>query len=181
MKDPFDITGKIAVVTGASSGLGAHFARVLAARGAKVAAVARRRDRLDAVVSEITATGGSALAIPGDVSQESSLETCLATVRERLGVPEILVNNAGVSVVRDAQSLSRADWDHVIGTNLTGAWLVAQRVACMMIANGRGGSIINISSIAGARRILANAAPYVASKAGLTGLTKTFSRSSSRP
>ena len=173
MADLFDIHGRVAIVTGASSGIGLHLARFLASRGAKVAAVARRLNELEALVQDIKGSGGEAIAIRCDVSDESSIRKCLSELTGKWGAPHILLNNAGVSVVKDALSVTREDWDRVLGTNLTGAWMMAQATAKLMVDQKRG-SIINIASLAGSRRILVNASPYTAAKAGLTWLTKVM-------
>lgn len=172
--DIFDIDGRIAIVTGASSGLGAHFARVLASRGAKVVAAARRAERIERLVSEIEASGGTAHAVNCDVRQDDSIERCLNETIETFGVPNILVNNAGVSIPKPALELERSEWDEVIDTNLTGAWVMAQRTARRMVDAAVKGSIINISSIAGAARTFARVTPYVASKAGVAYFTKNL-------
>lgn len=173
MQDIFDIRERVAVVTGASSGIGLHLAEFLASRGAKVAAVARQFDKLEAVVGEIKAAGGEAMAVRCDVTSDSSIQECLATVKAAWGAPHILLNNAGVGVVKDALSVTREDWDRVVATNLTGAWMMAQSCARMMVEEKRG-SIINITSLAGSRRVLVNASAYTAAKAGLTWLTKVM-------
>lgn len=174
VRDIFDIDGRVAIVTGASSGLGEHFARVLAARGAKVVAAARRSDRIEKVVAEIEALGGIARAVTCDVLEDDSIERCLDETTAAYGTPQILVNNAGVSIPKPALELERAEWDKVIDTNLTGAWVMAQRTARRMVKEGVEGSIINISSIAGAARTFALVTPYVASKAGVTFFTKNL-------
>jgi NAD(P)-dependent dehydrogenase (short-subunit alcohol dehydrogenase family) len=135
--------------------------------------VARQIDKLGDVVKEIEAAGGEAVAIKCDVSSDASIDECLATVKAKLGVPHILLNNAGTSVVKDSLSVTREEWDRVMATNLNGAWYMAQSCARMMVAEKRG-SIINITSLAGSRRVLANASPYTASKAGLDWLTKVM-------
>jgi NAD(P)-dependent dehydrogenase (short-subunit alcohol dehydrogenase family) len=173
MGDIFDISGRVAVVTGASSGIGLHLAKFLASRGARVAAVARQLEKLEEVVDEIKAAGGEAVAIRCDVADDTSIRNCLTEVNAKWGSPQILLNNAGVSVVKDALSVTREDWDRVVGTNLTGAWVMAQSCARMMV-DADGGSIINITSLAGSCRTLANASPYTAAKAGLSWLTKVM-------
>lgn len=173
MSDLFDIGGRVAIVTGASSGIGRHIAKFLASRGAKVVAVARQVEKLEALVEEIASDGGEAIAIRCDVADDESIKSCLDEVVAKWGAPHILFNNAGVSVVKDALSVTREDWDYVLGINLNGAWVMAQSCAKLMKDAGRG-SIINITSLAGSRRTLANASPYTAAKAGLTWLTKVM-------
>ena len=169
----FDLTGKTAFVTGASSGLGAHFARTLAAAGAGVVLAARRMERLEALADEIGETGGSATAVEMDVTVPDSINGAIAAGAKALGNIHILVNNSGTAVTKAALDTSVEDWDHVVDTNLKGAWLVAQATARHMADHGEGGSIINIASILAIR--VAKALPsYVASKAGLLHLTRAL-------
>src|SRR5437762_1953139 len=117
----FNITGAVALVTGASSGIGAHFAEILAAGGAKVALAARRVDRLAELAREIEAAGGACLPIECDVTKGESIAACIATAEDRLGPLSILVNNAGVVVSKPLFEQTEADWDHVVDTHLNGA------------------------------------------------------------
>lgn len=164
-----NLSGRTALVTGASSGLGAHFARVLAKAGADVILGARRKDELAAVADEIRAAGGHCSAVHLDVTSAASIDA-LGT---ELGQLDILVNNAGL--VREANALdqSEADWDVVIDTNLKGMFLLSKAVATIMRDRGRGGSIINIASILGLRQG-GGVLPYAVSKAGAIQLTKTM-------
>ncbi|MET4898892.1 SDR family oxidoreductase [Sphingomonadaceae bacterium jetA1] len=166
MTDRTTLEGRTALVTGASSGLGAHFARVLAAAGASVILAARRRDALETLAA---AVGDRASIVVLDVTDPASIATATAD----LPPIDILVNNAGV--VRDALALnqSEADWDAVIDTNLRGVFQVAQAVARNMIAHGRGGAIVNIASILGLRQG-ATVLPYAVSKAGVVQMTKVL-------
>lgn len=173
MNTLFDISGRCALVTGASSGLGRHFAKTLAMRGAKVAVAARRLDRLDTLVAEISAAGGTAAAVSCDVTDAASVRAAIGTAEEALGPIGILVNNAGVTVAKPLLEQDEDDWRRVIDTNLNGAWRVSQAVARRMTARGSGGSIVNIASIAGIGT-MASIPAYVASKAGLIQLTKTM-------
>ncbi len=173
MAELFDIVGRCALVTGASSGLGYHFGKTLAMRGAKVAVTARRADRLDALVGEIAAAGGTAIAIPCDVTKPDSVSAAVAKAEDELGPLDILVNNAGITVSKPLLDQDVDDWRRVIDTNLNGAWTVAQAVARAMAARGAGGSIVNVASIAG-MATMARVPAYVASKAGLIQLTKTM-------
>lgn len=166
----FDITGRCALVTGASSGLGLHFARTLAARGAKVAVTARRFDRLTTLVGEIKSAGGEAMAIACDVTDRASVADAVKAAEEGLGPLDILVNNAGLTVARPVLEQTEEDWRSVIDTNLTGAWTMAQAAAQCMAARGAG-AIVNIASIAGIGTMPSIPA-YLASKAGLIQLTK---------
>jgi NAD(P)-dependent dehydrogenase (short-subunit alcohol dehydrogenase family) len=156
-------------VTGASAGLGRHFAHTLAAHGAEVVVASRRPGVLDEVVAEIRARGGRARAIGMDVMREASVRDAFATV----GPIDVVVNNAGVSVPKAALELASADWDSVVGTNLRGAWLVAQTAAQALVAAQRPGRIVNVASIVGLRTI-GHLAPYAAAKAGLLHLTRVL-------
>ena len=173
MNTPFSLDGKVAIVTGASSGLGRHFALTLARAGAKVAVAARRLDRLDELVGEIEAFDGRAAALALDVTDAASVQGAVRAAETELGPIAILVNNAGVAGAKAALELDESDWDRVVDTNLKGAWLVAQEVARHMVRLGHGGSIINIASVLGLRGA-ERLAPYSASKAGLIQLTRTL-------
>jgi len=165
-----DLSGEAALVTGASSGLGAHFARVLADKGAKVALAARRLDRLTALAEEIAGLGGRALPIECDVTQPASVEAAVAAAETELGPITILINNSGVAIAKKIFDTTEEDWDQVLDTNLKGAWLMAREVAKHLAALGRPGAIVNIASIVGLRS-MKQLATYAASKAGLVHLT----------
>lgn len=173
MPQPLDLSGHTALVTGASSGLGHHFARTLAAHGATVVAAARRRDRLAALVDAITADGGRALAVPMDVEDGASVRAAVATATDACGPIDVLVNNAGLALTKPALDVEDADWDRVMNTDLRGAWLVAQAVARALVAAGRGGSIVNVASITGLRPV-GHLPAYAAAKAGLIHLTRVL-------
>ena len=173
MTDLFGLSGRHALVTGASSGLGRHFAGVLAAAGAKVSVAARRQDALAETVKTIRGTGAEAQSLRMDVTDAESVEQALVEAETGFGPIDILVNNAGVTGTRAAVDLTEADWSSVIGTNLTGSWLVAQHTARRMIQHGRGGSIINIASILGLR-VAGGVMPYAVSKAGMVQMTKAL-------
>lgn len=164
------LAGKLALVTGASSGLGLHFAGVLAVQGAAVVLAARRVEALEAARAGIAATGGTASTVALDVTDPASVEAVFAAMG---GAPDIVVNNAGISDDRPALEMEAALWDSVIDTNLKGAFLVAQAAARRMKSDGKGGSIVNVASITGLRPA-GNLAAYAASKAGLIHLTKTL-------
>ena len=166
----FSVAGRKALVTGASSGLGRHFARTLVRAGAEVVVAARRIDRLTGLVAEI---GERSLAVELDVTDAASVRACFGSIAERIGTVDIIVNCAGVTATRPVLQQQEADWDAVIDTNLKGAWLVAQEGARRMADAGCGGSIINVSSILG-ERVAGGVAPYAASKAGLIHLTKSL-------
>lgn len=133
------LTDKIALVTGASSGLGRHFARTLAASGARVAVAARRTDRLQDLAREIAAAGGQALPVALDVTDPASIDAAIARVAAELGPIDILVNNSGVATAKPALETTAEDWDGVMDTNLRGAFLVAQAVARHLVAAKRPG------------------------------------------
>ncbi len=164
------LEGRVALVTGASGGLGEHFAHTLAQAGATVAVAARRLDRLEATRS---ALGARAIALPLDVADAASVRACVAATVERLGSLDILVNNAGVTVTKPLLEIEEADWDHVLDVNLKGCFLMAQEAARAMIGAGRGGSIVNVASILGLR-VSGQVAPYIASKAGLVRLSQAM-------
>ncbi len=166
----FDLTGRTALVTGASGGLGMHFAHVLAARGATVTLGARRAGALDEACRAIRATGGSAVAVDLDVTDQASVEAAVASID---GGPDILVNNAGISGGGSAIEMDEAEWDRVLDTNLKGVFLAAQAAARAMRDSGRGGAIVNISSILGIR-VAGGVSAYSASKAATIQLTKSL-------
>jgi len=174
MTDRFDLTGQAALVTGASSGLGRHFALTLARAGAKVALCARRADRLAEVAREIQAMDGRAVPIVMDVTDAASVRDGVAAAETELGSLAILINNSGIAD-SGAPFLEQeeADWDRVIGTNLKGAWLVAREVARHMARLGHGGRIVNVGSVLGLRAA-ARVPAYAASKAGLIQLTRAM-------
>ncbi|MFD2643648.1 SDR family NAD(P)-dependent oxidoreductase [Pseudomonas japonica] len=169
----FDLRGKCVLVTGASSGLGRHFARTLAAAGARVAVAARRVERLDELVNDLRFEGHEARAYTLDVTSRQSVLDCLAAIRTDFGGIDILVNNAGVSDTKRVLDYDDQDWQTILDTNLKGAWIVAQEVARGMVEAGRGGSLINITSILAAR-VSGGVGPYCAAKAGLSHLTRSM-------
>jgi NAD(P)-dependent dehydrogenase (short-subunit alcohol dehydrogenase family) len=175
MSTPYDLTGRVAFVTGATSGLGRHFARILATAGAAVALCGRRADRLAAVKAEIEAAGGKAAAIVLDVTDAAAIGPALDKAEAQLGGIDILVNNAGLSVFGLSLELTASDFDKVIATNLRAPFLLATEVARRMIAAKREGRIINIASI-GAFRVLPGVTPYCTSKAGLAMMTQCLAR-----
>mgnify|MGYP006288021581 CR=1 FL=1 len=166
MQNESALAGRVIVVTGASSGLGAHMARFLARRGARVAVAARRAEALDALVAEC---GAEAMAVRMDVADEASVESGVAAVAERHGRLDGLVNNAGVAWGGRALDMPREEWDRVMDTNLTGAFLVA-RAAARRMAEGAGGAIVSTASILGFGTG-GGVAAYAASKAALVHLT----------
>ena len=166
----FDLKGQAVIVTGASSGIGRHLALLLAAAGAKVAAAARREDRLAELAREIEAEGGVCLPLGCDVTRLESVGAAIVAAEAQLGPLSILVNNAGVVVSKPLFEHTEADWDYVVDTNLKGAWLMAREFAHHLVAMKRPGRIINISSVLGYRAI-GRVPAYCAAKAGLTHLT----------
>ena len=169
----FDLAGEVALVTGASSGIGRHLAELLAVAGAKVALAARRVDRLAEAAREIEAAGGECLPISLDVTRSDSVVATVAKAETELGPLTILVNNAGVVVSKPLFEHTEADWDHVVDTNLKGAWLVAREFAHHLVGARRPGRIINISSVLSLRTI-GRVPAYCAAKAGLTHLTQVL-------
>ena len=168
----FSLHGKLALITGASSGLGAHFAGLLAQAGARVAVAARRVDKLDITVNSIQAAGGEARAFALDVSDNNSVCACFDELAH-WGVPDIVVNNAGVTVTRPALEQSVGDFEHVLDTNLKGSWLLSTEAARRLVAAGKGGSIVNVASILG-ERVAGGVAPYAISKAAVIQATKAL-------
>ena len=164
---------RTALVTGASSGLGRHFARVLAAHGATVVATGRRVAELESLVQEIAAAGGVAHAVALDVRDAASVQAAVARAGELAGALHILVNNSGVAITKPALQTSDDEWERVLDTNLTGAFRVSRAVAAGMRSAATGGAIVNIASIVG-RRIAKQIAAYAASKAALIRLTEAL-------
>ena len=169
--DIFNLNGRVALVTGASSGLGARFAQVLAANGAAVALVARRKDRLDELQKQLTASGAHAVAIEADVTDRAAISRAYDQAEKALGGVTILVNNAGVAHSTRAVELSEEEYRRVIGTNLDAVFFVAQEAARRMLAANTRGAIINIASVLGLRQGYGTL-PYAASKAGLIQMTR---------
>jgi len=174
MSTSFDLNGQVAFVTGASSGLGAHFAQTLSEAGAKVVIGARRADRLTELAERITATGGQALAVDLDVTDAASIAHAVRAAEAGLGPISILVNNAGVPPKDLSLEMEEAEWDSVMDTNLKGAWLMAREVGRRMVTHGNGGRIINIASVLGWRTVAKRVQSYAVSKAGMVSLTETL-------
>jgi len=166
--------GRIALVTGASRGIGAAIARRLGAEGATVLAAARSAEGLERVVSEIVAGAGRAEAVTIDISDPASIESAVKESLASHGQIDVLVNNAGITEDNLVLRMSRESWDRVLATNLTGAFLLTQAVVKSMVRR-RYGRIVNVTSIVG---LMGNAgqANYAAAKAGLVGLTKSVAR-----
>ncbi len=169
----FDLGGKVALVTGASSGLGAHMAKTLARAGAKVAIAARRVDRLEALAEEIAASDGRALPVAMDVTDPASVARAVEEAETELGALSVCVNNAGIGRKEKVAELDDPAWRETIATNLDGANLVARAALNAMRAHKHGGSLINIASILGLRPA-ARVPAYSAAKAALISLTQSL-------
>jgi len=169
-----DLNGHVALVTGASQGIGRTSAITLAKAGAKVALAARNQEKLAEAVSQITGAGGEAVAVKIDVASEDEIKAGVKAAMDRFGKIDILVNNAGLTRDTLLMRMKRSDWDSVIATNLTGAHLCIQAVISSMLKQ-RWGRIINITSVFG-QMGQAGQANYAASKAGLIGLTMAVAR-----
>lgn len=166
----FDLTGRTALVTGASSGLGLHFAQLLAGHGANVVLGARRMDALEAACESIRHHGGNAHPVALDVTNAVQIEAVVGSLDP---MADILINNAGLSGSGMALDLEEGDWDRVLDTNLKGSFLVAQSFAGRLREQGRGGSIVMIASILG-QRVAGGLSAYAASKGGLLQLTRSL-------
>jgi 3-oxoacyl-[acyl-carrier protein] reductase len=168
------LSGRVALVTGASQGIGRACAVNLAHAGATVLAAARNQEKLNELVNEITAGGGKASAVAIDVTEEDQIKAAVKNALAQFGKIDILVNNAGITRDQLVMRMKRADWDAVLNTNLTSAYLCTQQVIGSMLKQ-RWGRIINISSVFG-QAGQAGQANYAASKAGLIGLTMAIAR-----
>ena len=173
MKNLFNLDGKIALVTGASGGLGRHFSKVLAGAGAKVCVVARRLDKINETVAAIESSGGVAFGFEMDVTDGASVNAAFDLIEEKVGLVTLAVNNAGVASGNLALEMEAGDWDQVMDTNLKGAWTVALAAAQRMAAAKTGGAIVNIASILGIG-VSKGVMPYAVSKAGLIQMTKAL-------
>lgn len=174
--NPFaDLAGRTALVTGASSGLGRHFAEVLTGQGVHVAVAARRKDRLDALADELTGQSGAnrSVAVEMDVTDTASVDAAFDAAEAALGPIGIVINNAGVATSRWATKTTDDDWRGVMDVNLDGVFRVARAAANRMRANGTGGSIINIASMLGLA-VLPTLTAYATSKAGVIQMTKAM-------
>jgi 3-oxoacyl-[acyl-carrier protein] reductase len=169
----FDLTGRVGLVTGASSGLGARFAEVLAANGAAVALVARRKERLVALADKIEQSGGRAIAVEADVLDNASMRRAFDAAEAAFGTVTILVNNAGVAHAGRAVELPEEEWRRVLSTNLDAVFYWSQEGARRMLSAGKRGAIINIASVLGfgvGKGVIA----YAAAKAGVVQITKAL-------
>ncbi len=176
-----DLAGRVALVTGASSGLGTQFAKTLAKSGAAVVLAARRVERLKTLRAEIEADGGDAHVVGLDVTDPVSIRAAIAHAETEMGTIDILVNNSGVSATQKLTDVTPADYDRVMDTNTRGAFFVAQEVAKRMIARSKGeapgtfagGRIVNIASMAGLK-VLGQIGVYCMSKAAVVHMTKAM-------
>jgi 3-oxoacyl-[acyl-carrier protein] reductase len=171
--NPFDLTGQVALVTGASSGLGVRFAEVLADAGAAVALVARRTDLLAAVKERIEKAGGRAIAAGADVRERDAMMRTFDEVERTFGTVTVLVNNAGVVHSGRAVELPESEWRRVVGTNLDAVFFWAQEAARRMLAAGEPGSIVNIASMLGLG-VTKGVAAYAVAKAGVIQMTRAL-------
>lgn len=169
-----DLSGQVALVTGASAGLGAQFARTLAAAGARVVITARRAEKLAALAADITATGGEVLPITLDVREAASIEAALAQVVRTWGPVTILINNAGIPDARRAHAMPLELVDNVLATNLRGPWLLATAVASRLIAEQLPGRIVNISSMGAFHIANPGSALYSTTKAAINRMTEVL-------
>ncbi|MBO9689642.1 SDR family oxidoreductase [Roseateles chitosanitabidus] len=181
MSYSIDLEGRVALVTGASSGLGAQFARTLAKSGACVVLAARRVERLKALRAEIEAGGGDAHVVQMDVTDIDSIKAAVARAETEVGTLDILINNSGVSTTQKLVDVTPEDFDYVMDTNVRGAFFVAQEVGKRMLARARGaapgtytgGRIVNIASMAGLR-VLSQIGVYAMSKAAVVHMTRAM-------
>ena len=176
-----DLSGRVALVTGASGGLGAQFAKTLASAGAAVVLASRRLDKLKALRAQIEAEGGAAHVVELDVTDLDSIKAGVAHAETEVGPIDILVNNSGVSTTQRLQDVAEEDYDFIFNTNVKGAFFVAQEVGKRMLARSRGAApgsfvgarIINIASMAGLR-VLPQIGVYCMSKAAVVQMTKAM-------
>ncbi len=169
----FELTGKVALVTGASSGLGARFAEILAENGAAVVLVARRADRLAAVKARIEQAGGRVFAVEADVRERAAMQAAFNAAEKAFGTVTILVNNAGVAHAGRALELAEEEWRRILSTNLDAVFYWSQEAARRMLAAGKGGAIVNIASVLGLG-VDKGVVAYATAKAGVIQLTKAL-------
>jgi 3-oxoacyl-[acyl-carrier protein] reductase len=171
--DIFNLNGQVALVTGASSGLGVRFAECLAENGAAVALVARRADRLGGSIARIEQSGGRAIAATADVRDRAAMAAAFDAAEKAFGTVTILVNNAGVASAGRAVDLAEEEWRRVLSTNLDAVFYCAQEAARRMLAAGKGGAIVNIASVLGFG-VDKGVVAYATAKAGVIQLTKAL-------
>ena len=175
MIEPFDISDKVIAITGASSGFGHHFAGTLSAKGATTILGARRIDKLESRVEEITDLGGKAEALPLDVNDSESINEFLDRAFKNYGRVDVLINNAGVEAgAKTYQTTEEEDWDYVINTNLKSAWMISKRYTDRVLEHQQQtGNIIMVSSITDSRTIKGQFS-YAVSKGGITRMTEVM-------
>lgn len=171
--DLFNLDGKVALISGAGSGLGRQFAQTLAGSGATVVLAARRRDKLEETADMVRDEGGQAICLELDVTDALSITNCLRETASEVGPPDILVNNAGIARQAFLTDISEDDWDAVLDTNLKGVFMMAQAVAKAMMLAEKPGSIINIASILGLR-VTKTLGSYIAAKSAVIHLTRAM-------
>jgi NAD(P)-dependent dehydrogenase (short-subunit alcohol dehydrogenase family) len=171
--DLFKLDGKVALITGAGSGLGRQFAETLSDAGASVVLAARRREKLEETAELVRNKGGNVICLELDVTDSLSVTNCVRETTSEFGTPDILVNNAGIAKQAYLTDISEDDWDAVLDTNLKGVFMVAQAVAKSMINADKHGSIINIASVLGLR-VSKALGSYIAAKSAVVQLTKAM-------
>ena len=171
--DMFDLKGRVALVTGASSGLGVQFSRALADNGAAIALVARRADRLKSLMAEIEGKGGKAVAIEADVTDRAAMARAFDAAEKAFGTVTVLVNNAGIAHGGRAVDMPAEEWRKVLSTNLDAVFFWAQEAARRMLAAKKQGAIVNIASVLGLM-VAKGAVAYAAAKAGVVQVTKAL-------
>lgn len=171
--DIFSLSGRVALVTGASSGIGRVLAQGLAAAGACVVAVARRTERLNDLVAEIERSGGRAIAVQGDVTDPESIAKAFDAAENAFGIADVIVSNAGVTEARNFLKIDAAARDAIFDTNLRGVWNVGQEAARRLVGAGKGGSIINVASVLGLA-VQPGLASYCSSKGAVIQLTRAM-------
>ncbi|MBC9251189.1 2-deoxy-D-gluconate 3-dehydrogenase [Pseudomonas alcaligenes] len=169
----FSLAGRVVLITGASSGIGAHLARVAALAGARVVLAARRVERLEQVAKEIHWEGGQAFSVALDVTDRASVEAAFDAAEAHFGVVDVVLNNAGIGNGQRPLEITEDDWRAMLATNLDGVWRVAQVAAQRLAKAGQGGSIVNIASILGLR-VGTGYSHYCTAKAGVVQLTKSL-------
>lgn len=172
MQNLFSVAGKVAIITGASSGMGCHFAKTLVDAGAKVVLGARRLDKIESIANEITKQNGFALPIQLDVTDPDSINEFAEKIDKDLGKADILINCAGLDIRKTFFDHELSDWERIFDTNLKGVCMVSQAIAKLMVNYNNGGSIINISSLLDVSTYKGGSPAYSASKAGVSHLTR---------
>ena len=172
--DIFKLDGRIALVTGASSGIGEYFVQVLAEAGARVVGADIRKDVLDKAIEQIGAQGNDVSAVAMDVSNQDSIDRALDQIVADIGIPDVVVNCAGVARAADFLDTKVQDWDLVMDVNLKGTYLIGRKIAGLLVENKKPGSIINIASLLGLGGVQPQLAFYQTSKTGVVALTKSM-------